>query len=81
MTQEHTQLIATRVPPGDNWALISSPTVVIPGLVNVLNEYVKETKFKGEYRLAPLNGLLYAIVEKNVEPPKPDTYDLYGEGL
>ena len=81
MTEEQNQLIATRVPPGDNWALVSNPTEVVSGLVNVLNEYVKATKFKGDYRLAPLDGTLYAIVEKNVEPPRTSTYDLYGEGL
>lgn len=81
MTEEYTELIATRVPPGDNWTLSSDPKQeVIAGLVNVLNFYVKRTKFKGEYRLAPLDGKLYAIRERQAKEPEPELFDLYGEG-
>jgi len=78
---EDKQLIAERVPPGDNWELVIDRDAVIEGLVQTLTQYMRKTKFKGHYRLEPLNGKLYAIVTKEVEveEPEPETWDLYGE--
>jgi len=79
MTEEKLIKIAVRVPPGDNWELISDKGNVINGLVNTLTAYLRTTQFKGHYRLAPLDGVLYAIIEEEVAPPEPQLYDLYGE--
>ena len=78
---EQKELIAERVPPGDNWELVIDRDNVIEGLVQTLTQYMRKTKFKGHYRLEPLNGKLYAIVTKEVdiEEPEPETWDLYGE--
>lgn len=78
---EDKELIAERVPPGDNWELVIDRDNVIEGLVQTLTQYMRKTKFKGHYRLEPLNGKLYAIVTKEVdiEEPEPETWDLYGE--
>ena len=78
---EEIELIAQRVPPGDKWALLIDKENVIEGLVQTLNQYVRKTKFKGHYRLEPLNGKLFAIVTKEVpmEEPEPEKFDLYGE--
>jgi hypothetical protein len=78
---EHNELIAERVPPGDNWELVIDRDNVIEGLVQTLTQYMRKTKFKGHYRLEPLNGKLYAILTKEVdiEEPEPETWDLYGE--
>ena len=78
---EHNELIAERVPPGDNWELVIDRDNVIEGLVQTLTQYMRKTKFKGHYRLEPLNGKLYAIVTKeiDIEEPEPETWDLYGE--
>jgi hypothetical protein len=78
---EDKELIAERVPPGDNWELVIDRDNVIEGLVQTLTQYMRKTKFKGQYRLEPLNGKLYAIVEKEVdiEEPEPVIWDLYGE--
>ena len=78
---EEKELIAERVPPGDNWELVIDRDNVIEGLVQTLTQYMRKTKFKGHYRLEPLNGKLYAIVTKEVdiEEPEPETWDLYGE--
>ena len=78
---EENKLIATRVPPGDNWELVIDKDVVIEGLVQTLTQYMRKTKFKGHYRLEPLNGKLFAIVEEeiNLPEPEPDVSDLYGE--
>ena len=78
---EEKELIAERVPPGDNWELVIDRDNVIEGLVQTLTQYMRKTKFKGHYRLEPLNGKLYAIVTKeiDIEEPEPETWDLYGE--
>ena len=78
---EENKLIATRVPPGDNWELVIDKDVVIEGLVQTLTQYMRKTKFKGHYRLEPLNGKLFAIkqFEEQVEQPEPQVWDLYGE--
>lgn len=79
---EGKQLIATRVPPGDNWELEIEKGFQCEGLVNTLTQYMRKTNFKGHYRLEPLNGELYAIVDKQIkiEQPEPQIWDLYGEG-
>ena len=78
---EQKELIAERVPPGDNWELVIDRDNVIEGLVQTLTQYMRKTKFKGHYRLEPLNGKLYAIVTKeiDIEEPEPETWDIYGE--
>jgi hypothetical protein len=42
-----------------------------------------ETKFKGEYRLAPLDSKLYAIkvIEEEVVPEAPKTFNIYGDPI
>ena len=59
---EHNELIATRVPPGDRWQLVGDvKKQVWPTLTDVLEAYLNKTGFKGEYRLDPLSSKLYAI--------------------
>lgn len=79
--EEENVLIARRVPPGDNWELEHDKGTTIEGLVMALTMYMRKTKFKGHYRLEPLDGKLYAITVKEVEAPVAETmiFDLYGE--
>ena len=79
---EHNQLIATRVPPGDRWELVDdSKRQVIPTLTEALETYLNKTGFKGEYRLDPMGSKLYAIhsTEEEVKPKEEKMYSLYGE--
>ena len=78
---EHNELIANRVPPGDNWELVIDKDTVIEGLVQTLTQYMRKTKFQGHYRLEPLNGKLFAIKEEEISlpEPEPEVWDLYGE--
>ena len=78
---EENELIATRVPPGDNWELVIDQGTTIEGLVMTLTTYMRKTNFKGNYRLEPLKGKLFAIktFEESVEEPEPMKFDLYGE--
>ena len=75
---EENELIATRIPPGDNWDVDG---VKIEGLVMALTQYMRKNKFKGHYRLEPLNGKLFAIIEEEITlpEPEPEKWDLYGE--
>ena len=79
--EEEKELIATRVPPGDNWELVIDQGTTIEGLVMALTMYMRKTKFKGHYRLEPLESKLYAIKteEIDVKEPVPEKWDLYGE--
>ena len=80
--EEVLELIAVRVPPGDNWELAAAVgSKLIEGLVPALTAYMRATEFKGAYRLEPLKGELYAIKTQTVSwtPPPPEVYDLYGE--
>lgn len=80
--EEVLELIATRVPPGDNWQLAATINAKpIEGLVPTLTAYMRATEFKGAYRLEPLKGELYAIKTQTVTwtPPPPEVFDLYGE--
>tara|TARA_B100000497_G_C7686977_1_gene416590 strand:+ start:1908 stop:2168 length:261 start_codon:yes stop_codon:yes gene_type:complete len=79
--EEEKVLIATRVPPGDNWELVIDQGSTIDGLVMALTMYMRKTKFKGHYRLEPLDGKLYAIEthEVQIEEEEPMKFDLYGE--
>lgn len=79
--EEENELIAQRVPPGDNWELLIDRGNPIEGLVQTLTQYMRKTKFKGNYRLEPLNGKLFAIksFEVKEETPEPEKFDLYGE--
>jgi hypothetical protein len=79
--EEEKELIAKRKAPGDNWILERDQSTVVEGLVMALTMYMRATKFKGEYRLAPLDGKLYAIKkhEIEIEEEEPMKFDLYGE--
>ena len=65
--EEIKELIAERVPPGDNWELLIDRGTKVEGLVQALTLYMRKTKFKGHYRLEPLNGKLFAIKEQQVQ--------------
>jgi len=81
---EHNELIATRVPPGDRWILVNDTRKIIHNtLTEALEAYFMETKFKGEYRLAPLDSKLYAIktIEEEVIPQPPKSFNIYGDPI
>ena len=76
-------LIARRVPPGDKWRLVANEPdgPLHKSLTDTLEAYMIKTGFRGEYRLAPLKGELYAISteEINVTIEQPKKYSMYGE--
>jgi len=79
---EHNELIATRVPPGDKWCLVGDPKKeVFKTLTDTLEAFFNQTKFKGAYRLDPLDSKLYAIRthEEEIIKEEPKEYGIYGE--
>ena len=80
VTEEKNVLIAKRVPPGDRWALIDEPTVVQNSLTETLEAYFQKVSIKPQaFRLEPLKGELYMITTKDVAPPPPKKFNLYGD--
>ena len=81
-TIETDQLIAQRVPPGDNWVLVDDKTETIyPSITDTLEAWFDKTSMKVEFRLAPLDSKLYAILkdEEEIIPEPTKRYNLYGD--
>lgn len=79
---ENLEVIAVRVPPGDRWKLVNDTRKIIHNtLTEAIEAYFLETKFKGEYRLAPLDSKLYAIktIEEEIVPEAPRSFNIYGD--
>ena len=81
--KEENILIARRVPPGDRYRLVANEPEgpIHNSLTDTLEAYMVKTGFKGEYRLAPLKGELYAIstTEEEIKPKPAKQYSIYGE--
>lgn len=82
---ENNQLIAIRIPPGDNWKLVDSEGapkgITFTSLTDTLEAWFQTSGVSVDFRLSPLDSKLYAIEEEEVEI-KPDpvkTFSLYGE--
>jgi hypothetical protein len=80
---EKNKLIANRVPPSDRWRLIDNGPEgpIHTSLTDTLEAYMVKTEFRGEYRLAPLKGELYAIktTEEEIQPEPIKQFSIYGE--
>jgi len=82
---ENYDLIAIRVPPGDNWRLTNSEGemqgTTYTSLTDTLEAWFQKTGETVHFRLEPLNSKLYAIRANEVEiKPEPvKTFSLYGE--
>jgi hypothetical protein len=79
---EENELFAVRVPPGDKWKLVAdSKQIIHPSLMDVLEAYFTKTQFKGDFRLSPSEGELFAIKtrEEVVLPTPEKKYNIYGD--
>ena len=79
---ETNQLIAQRVPPGDQWVLVDDPKEIIhPTITDALEAWFDKTGMKVEFRLAPLDSKLYAILkdEEEITPEPVKRYNIYGD--
>ena len=79
---EYNELIATRVPPGDQWVLVNDRNKVIhKSLTDALEAWFEKNQEQVEFRLAPLDSKLYVIrsEEKEIQPEPPKRYNIYGD--
>ena len=81
-TIEYNELIATRVPPGDNWTLVNDKNKVIhKSFTDALEAWFEKNQEKAEFRLAPLDSKLYVIrsEEKEIQPEPVKRFNIYGD--
>lgn len=79
---EYNELIATRVPPGDQWVLVGDKSKVIhKSLTDALEAWFERNQEKAEFRLAPLDSKLYVIrsQEKEIQPEPVKRFNIYGD--
>ncbi len=81
---EYNELIATRVPPGDQWVLVNDKSKVIhKSITDALEAWFEKNQENVEFRLAPLDSKLYVIrnEEKEIQPEPPKRYNIYGDPM
>jgi len=79
---EYNELIATRVPPGDQWVLVEDKNKVIhKSITDALEAWFDKYQEKAEFRLAPLDSKLYVIrsEEKEIQPEPVKRFNIYGD--
>ena len=76
-TVEYVELIARRVPPGDQWMLVDDKnSIIYPTLTHALEAWFQETQEKAEFRLAPLDSKLFVIRSEEQKVEKPKTQEI-----
>ena len=81
---EYNELIATRVPPGDQWVLVNDKSKVIhKSITDALEAWFEKNQENVEFRLAPLDSKLYVIrsQEKEIQPEPAKRYNIYGDPM
>ena len=79
---EYNELIATRVPSGDQWVLVNDKSKVIyKSLTDALEAWFEANQEKAEFRLAPLDSKLYVIRSevKEIQPEPVKRFNIYGD--
>ena len=79
---EYNELIATRVPPGDQWVLVEDKNKVIhKTITDALEAWFDKNQENVEFRLAPLDSKLYVIrsEEKEIAPEPIKRFNIYGD--
>ena len=81
---EYNELIATRVPPGDQWVLVQDKSKIIhKSITDALEAWFEKNQENVEFRLAPLDSKLYVIrsEEKEIAPEPTKRYNIYGDPM
>ncbi len=81
---EYNEIIATRVPPGDQWVLVNDKNKVIhKSITDALEAWFDKNQENVEFRLAPLDSKLYVIrsQEKEIQPEPAKRYNIYGDSI
>jgi hypothetical protein len=77
--EEVKEVVLKRVPPGDRWSPVGSPSTVLESLTDAL-EYHFQNTGQTEFFLSARKGTVEVIYKQEVQVEKPITkYSLYGE--
>ena len=77
--EEIKEVVLKRVPPGDRWTPVDSPSVVLESLTDAL-EYHFQKNGQTEFFLSARKGTVEVIYKEEIKVEKPITkYSLYGE--
>ena len=77
--EEVKEVILKRVPPGDRWSPVDSPSVTLDSLTDALEYYFQNTG-QTEFFLSARKGTVEVIHKQEVKVEKTITkYSLYGE--
>jgi hypothetical protein len=77
--EEIKEVVLKRVPPGDRWTPVDSPSVVLESLTDAL-EYHFQKNGQTEFFLSARKGTVEVIYKEEVKVEKHITkYSLYGE--
>ena len=77
--EEVKQVVFKRVPPGDRWSPVDSPSVTLDSLTDAL-EYHFQNTGQTEFFLSARKGTVEVIHKQEVKDEKTITkYSLYGE--
>lgn len=77
--EEVKEVVLKRVPPGDRWSPVDSPSTILESLTDAL-EYHFQKNGQTEFFLSARKGTVEVIYKQEVQVEKPVTkYSLYGE--
>jgi hypothetical protein len=77
--EETKEVVLKRVPPGDRWSPIDSPSTILESLTDGLEHQFQKTG-QTEFFLSARKGTVEVIYKEEVKVEKPITkYSLYGE--
>lgn len=77
--EEKRDVVLRRVPPGDRWSPVDSPSTVLESLTDALEYHFQKTG-QTEFFLSARKGTVEVIYKEEVKVEKPITkYSLYGE--
>ena len=77
--EEIKEVVLRRVPPGDRWSPVGSPSTILESLTDGLEYHFQQTG-QTEFFLSARKGTVEVIYKEEVKVEKPITkYSLYGE--
>ena len=77
--EEKRDIVLKRVPPGDRWSPVDSPSTLLESLTDGLEYHFQKTG-QTEFFLSARRGTVEVIYKEEVKVEKPITkYSLYGE--
>lgn len=77
--EERKEVVLRRVPPGDRWQPVESPSTILESLTDALEYHFQKTG-QTEFFMSARKGTVEVIYQEEVKVERPVTkYSLYGE--